>query len=204
MRYLVLGFILLCAVVVSVAGFRGGTSRRPPIEVFPDMDRQPKLRPQTLNSFFADGSSSRPPVPGTVARGARYEDMPANTGRIPGTTNFVETIPVPITAQLLARGQQRYQINCSPCHGALGDGNGITKKYGMVAVKNLHEPPIVRQPDGEIFNTITYGKNLMGAYGPNVPIEDRWGIIAYLRALQRSRLGTIEDVPEPLRATLKK
>lgn len=204
MRHLVLGFILLCAVVASVAGFRGGTSRRPPIEVFPDMDRQPKLRPQTLNSFFADGISSRPPVPGTVARGARYEDLPANTGRIPGTTNFVETIPVPITAQLLARGQQRYQINCSPCHGALGDGNGITKKYGMVAVRNLHEPLIVRQPDGEIFNTMTHGKNLMGAYGPNVPIEDRWGIIAYLRALQRSRLGTIEDVPEPLRATLKK
>ena len=92
------------------------------------MDRQPKLRPQTRNNFFPDQLSSQLPVPGTIARGTAYEDSPANTGRITGTTNFVETIPVAVTEQLITRGRQRYQINCSPCHSAMGDGNGITKK----------------------------------------------------------------------------
>ena len=133
-----------------------------------------------------------------------FEDNPVNTGRIPGTTNFVETIPLPLTEQLLVRGQQRYAINCSPCHGATGDGKGITGKYGMIAMANFHDARLVKMPDGEIFNTITYGKNLMFAYGPNVTVADRWAIIAYIRALQRSRLGSLDDVPEGLRSTLKK
>ena len=91
-----------------------------------------------------------------------------------------------------------------PCHGAQGDGNGITKKYGMAVVANLHDKRIVELTDGEIFNTITYGKGLMGPYGPNVTVEDRWAIIAYLRALQLSQLGTVDDVPEQMRSTLKK
>ncbi len=207
MRYF-LAFLACCVVVVmAVFGKRGDMSRRPPYELFPDMDRQPKLRPQTVNSFFPSGLSSQPHVPGTVARGSAYEDTPVNTGRIPGTTNFIETLPLPLTAQLLARGQQRFQINCAPCHGAAGDGKGITTKYGMAIIADLHDAKtrkVPQMPDGEIFNTITYGKNLMGAYGANVEIHDRWAIIAYLRALQRSRLGTLDDVPEPDRAALKK
>ena len=214
MRYFLIGFLLLCLVVVSIAGLRGGVSHRPPIELFPDMDRQPKLRPQTHNSLFADQFSSRLPVEGTVARSKPtivenkeiypFEDNPLNTGRVPGTTNFVETLPLPMTEQLLARGQQRYAINCAPCHGATGDGKGITSKYQMLAMANFHDARLVKMPDGEIFNTITYGKNLMGAYGPNVTITDRWAIVAYVRALERSRLALLEDVPEPLRAGLKK
>jgi mono/diheme cytochrome c family protein len=205
MRYFLLIFALCTVMVVAIAGKRGSISRKPPIEIFPDMDRQPKLRPQTPNNFFADGKSSRIQVAGTVARGDRYEDAPVNTGKLAGKTNFVEVIPVAVTSQLLARGQQRFNINCSPCHGAQGDGNGITKKIGaMPVVANLHDKRIVMLADGEIFNTITYGKGLMGAYGANVTVEDRWAITAYLRALQLSRLGTIDDVPEQLRATLKK
>ena len=83
------------------------------------------------------------------------------------------------------------------------DGNGVVKKLGLATVANLHDKRIVELPDGEIFNTITYGKNLMGAYGANVVVEDRWAIIAYLRALQLSQLGTVDDVPEPARAALK-
>ena len=124
--------------------------------------------------------------------------------RIPGATNFVETIPLPLTEQLLARGQQRYAINCAPCHGAAGDGKGITGRYGMIAMANFHDARLVKMPDGEIFNTITYGKNLMGAYGPNVTVTDRWAIIAYIRALERSRLALLDDVPEALRSTLRK
>src|SRR5258708_37863908 len=115
MRYVLLLFALSAVMVVAIAGKRGERSRRPPIEIFPDMDRQPKLRPQTVNAFFKDRLSSQLPVPGTVARGSPYEDNPVNTGRIPGTTNFVATIPLPVTAQLLARGQERFNINCAPC-----------------------------------------------------------------------------------------
>ncbi len=214
MRYFLLGFVLLGLVCVSVAGLRGGKSRRPPIELFPDMDRQPKLRPQAHNSLFADQLSSRLPVEGTVPRSRPtllenneiypFEDNPLNTGRVPGTTNFVETIPLSVTEQLLARGQQRYTINCAPCHGASGDGKGITSKYNMLAMANFHDARLVKMPDGEMFNTITYGKNLMGGYGPNVTIADRWAIIAYIRALERSRLASLDDVPEAQRSVLKK
>src|SRR5881392_3917348 len=92
----------------------------------------------------------------------------------------------------------------SPCHGATGDGKGITSKYNMRAMANFHDLRLVKMPDGEIFNTITYGKNLMGGYGPNVTITDRWAIVAYVRALERSRLASIDDVPEALRSSLKK
>jgi len=205
MRYFLLGFVLLCLAVVSIAGFRGGLSRRPPIELFPDMDRQPKLRPQTSSTFFQDALSTRAAVEGTVARGAHYEDTPYNTGRITGTTNFVALAPLAIDEGLLKRGQDRFQIYCAVCHGAGGDGKGITGKYGMVAMANFHDPRIIAMPDGEIFNTITHGSRtqLMGAYGANIPIADRWAIVAYVRALERSRLGVLEDVPEAERASLK-
>jgi mono/diheme cytochrome c family protein len=91
-----------------------------------------------------------------------------------------------------------------PCHGPDGDGKGITSKYNMVAMANFHDKRLIDMCDGEIFNTITYGKNLMGAYGPNVTVEDRWAIIAYVRVLQRSQLSTAEDVPEPYRSTFEK
>jgi mono/diheme cytochrome c family protein len=208
MRYFLLILGLSIVVVMTLAGRRfddgGSISRRPPIEVFPDMDRQPKLRPQTRNNFFPDQFSSQLPVPGTIARGAPYEDSTANTGRITGTTNFVGTIPVAVTEQLITRGRQRYQINCSPCHSAMGDGNGITKRLGMAVVGNLHDKRIVELPDGEIFNTISNGKNLMGAYGANISINDRWAIVAYVRALQRSRLADVNDMPEAQRSALKK
>lgn len=204
MRYFVLGFALVCVAVIAFAGFRGSTSRRPPIEVFADMDRQPKLRPQAPSTFFGDRLSSQLPPAGTIARGSTFEDKPEFTGRLPGTTNFVEVIPVPVTAELLARGRDRYNINCAPCHGMTGEGKGITTKYGMVGVANFHDKRLIGMADGQIFNTITHGFNLMGAYGANIPVPDRWAIIAYMRALQRSWLATMDDVPESARAALKK
>jgi len=200
--------------VICIAGFRGGLSRKPPIEIFADMNNQPKVKSQRPDSFFANGVGSQLPPAGTVARtepiqtvdGAVYsfEDSPVNTGRISGTTNFVETNPLPVTGELLARGQGRFDIYCSPCHGKLGDGNGITKKIGdMPAVANLHDARIVTMTDGEIFNTITHGKNTMGAYGPLVPTQDRWAIVAYLRALQLSWLGSTNDLSAAQQAALK-
>jgi mono/diheme cytochrome c family protein len=221
MRYFLLLFFLACFGVVAICGFRGSHSRRPPIEIFPDMVRQNKVRPQTPSEFFSDQWASRQFPEGTVSRTGPYviagqelkvdgqpvypyEDSPVNTGKIPGTTNWVAVSPVPISRQLLERGQQRFQINCMPCHGPDGDGKGITSKYGMIGMANFHDRKFIDMADGEIFNTITYGKNLMGSYGANVTVEDRWAIIAYVRALQRSQLATDEDVPEPYRAQFKK
>lgn len=203
MRYFLAIYVLVIVGVVSILGVRGSFSTKPPLEVFPDMDRQNKLRPQAANGFFASGRSSQPYVAGTIARGTPYQDLPVNTGRISGSTNFVSTIPVVINESLLERGRQRFDINCSPCHGANGDGKGITTKYGMVAVANFHDSRIVKMSAGEIFDTITNGKNLMGSYGANIDISDRWAIIAYLRALQRSRLAVADELPENERAALQ-
>jgi mono/diheme cytochrome c family protein len=214
-RYFLAIFAVCLLATVSVLGFRGAHSRKPPLYIFPDMERQLKLRPQKPSGFFTNGLASQLPLPGTIPRGRPvqtvsgsaypYEDAPLNTGRLAGATNFVENTPLAVTAALLNRGQQRFTINCSPCHGQLADGNGITRKIGaMAVVANLHDKRIVEMADGELFYVITNGRNLMGAYEPNVTVEDRWAIIAYLRALQLSQLGTIEDVPEALRAALKK
>ena len=204
----------LGAAIVGIAGFRGGMSRKPPIEIFPDMNRQLKLRPMTPNSFFPNGVSSQLPPTGTVARGEPiqtvngpvypFEAAPVNTGLVTGTTNFVATNPLPVNEALLQRGRERFDIFCAPCHGRLGDGNGITKKIGdMPAVANLHDKRIVEMADGEVFNTVTRGKGLMGAYGPLMPVEDRWAAIAYVRALQLSWLGTTNDLTAAQQAALK-
>jgi len=215
MRYFLAILVVATAAVIGVLGFRGTHFRKPSLYIFPDMEWQLKLKPQKPNGFFANGRSSQFFVPGTIARSAPiqtaagavypYEDAPVNTGRVTGTTNFVDLNPLPVTAGLLKRGQQRFTINCSPCHGQLADGNGITRKIGaMAVVANLHDARIVKMQDGELFYVITNGRNLMGAYGANVTVEDRWAIVAYLRALQFSQLASIEDVPEALRASLKK
>ena len=124
-----------------------------------------------------------------------------NTGRITGTTNFVETNPLPLTRQLLERGRERYQISCSPCHGALGDGKGITTQYGMTVVANLHDTLAKGSSNGPMARFSTPSRMasvslIMGPYGANISVDDRWAIVAYVRALQLSRLGTIEDVPD--------
>jgi mono/diheme cytochrome c family protein len=215
MRYFLLIFGVCVLAVVGVLGKRGSHFRKPPLYIFPDMEWQLKLRPQKDNGFFTNGLSSQLPVPGTIARSTPlqtssgpvypYEDAPVNTGRITGTTNFIENNPLPITAARLQRGQQRFNINCSPCHGATADGNGITKKIGaMLVVANLHDKRIVEMADGELFFVITNGRLNMGSYGANITVEDRWAIIAYLRALQLARLGTLDDVPVTLRGSLQK
>ncbi|HZL79978.1 MAG TPA: cytochrome c [Candidatus Limnocylindrales bacterium] len=202
------------AAAFGILGFQGKMSRKPPFELFPDMNRQAKLCPQKLNHFFANGVSSQLPPAGTVARGEPvqtttgavygFEDSPVNTGLVTGTTNFVELNPLPVTDELIQRGRERFDIYCAPCHGKLGDGNGITKKIGvMPAVANLHDKRIVEMTDGEIFNTVTHGKGLMGAAGPLMPTQERWAAIAYLRALQLTWLGSTNDLTAEQKAALK-
>ena len=202
------------AATVGMLGFQGKMSRKPPLELFPDMDRQAKLRPQEPFKFMPNGVSSQLPPEGTVARSTpilttdgevyAFEDSPFNTGKVTGTTNFVENNPLPVNMAVLKRGQEQFDIYCAPCHGRLADGNGITKKIGvMAAVANLHDKRIVEMADGEIFNTVTHGKGVMGAAGPLISPEDRWAVIAYLRTLQLSWLGSKEDLSPAQQATLK-
>jgi len=208
-------FILGVCSVLALAGFRGSKSALPPIEVFRDMDHQPKYQPQHPSSFFTDGRGGRKPVEGTIpqgynvpgrflqagARNATIENSGfanlndyLHTGRIGEV--YGDGIPVEVNATLLDRGQERFDINCAICHGLLGDGNGVVKNIAQWAViRNLQEDPIRQQPDGQIFNTITHGKGTMGAYGPNIAIEDRWAIVAYIRALQKSQRGVLADLP---------
>lgn len=206
MRYFLVGVLLTVVAVLSIAGFRGTATERPPFEIFPDMDRQLKALPQSESRFYADGRASRPPVSGTVARGDRYRRNPVNTGRESGSTNFVATIPVEVTAELLQEGRQRFGIYCAPCHGASGDGDGITTQYGMGVIADLHDyegRQLVRRPAGDLFDVITNGRGVMGAYGTKLSVRERWAVIAYMRALQRSRLATVEEVPEVERANLE-
>jgi mono/diheme cytochrome c family protein len=215
MRYFLAIFVLCVLATVGVLGFRGSHFRRPPLYIFPDMERQPKLRPETANAFFDDGMSSRLPVEGTVARSKPiqvgeqsvypWQDTPVTTGRVTGTTNFLELNPLPVTAELLQRGQQVFDIVCAACHSKVGDGNGTPKRINaMAVVGNLHDKRIVELTDGELFNTVSYGKGLMQGYAGTLPIQDRWAAIAYLRALQLSRLGSTNDVPESAHEALKK
>lgn len=222
MRYVLLAGLLLGLLGVGVAGFRGDRSRRPPLEVFPDMDRQPKLGPQTENGFFPSRMSSLLPPSNTVARAKAfeaallaapynlkthwpYEDTPVTTGRVTGTTNFIDTNPFQVTESLLARGRQRYQIYCSPCHGAGGDGKGITSKYGMVITRNLHDKLVTVMPDGQVFHVITHGSPsaVMGPYAAQITIADRWAIVAYVRALERGRLAVMNEVPDAQKSALQ-
>jgi mono/diheme cytochrome c family protein len=230
LRGFFLTFLLVGVAMVAFLGFRGQRSTGSPIEVFPDMVRQIKVRPQAPLGFFADGRGIRPPVAGTVPIGYSmpHPQSQPNPGTAPlpsgpemqqqfgfsaGTdyassgkmgANWGSGIPIPVTAELMQRGEQRFNINCAICHGRTAAGDGIVKQYGMATIVSLQDARIRGMADGEIFNTITHGKNTMMAYGPNVTVNDRWAIIAYLRALQRSQNATAADVPPEARVQLEK
>lgn len=213
MRFAYYTLAFLVVLLLSVMGFRGMPSTRPPIEVFPDMDHQAKYKPQAESGFFADGRTDRPIPAGTVpfGRNSRQADadfLRADDAHYAGKNadgTFVPGFPVSLELNetFLRRGQNRYQIYCAPCHGALGDGNGITKSYGMVATPTYHDDRLRTMPAGEIYNTISVGKNTMYGYADKLEPDDRWAVVAYVRALQRSHHATIDDVPLELRGGLK-
>jgi mono/diheme cytochrome c family protein len=203
MRYVYLVFGLLLILAVSLAGFRGAKFTRPPIEIFPDMDRQAKVKAQSASKFFADGRADRPTPANTVARGHLDADdafFRAHDAAGAFITGYPESLTVDET--LVRRGQDRYMIYCAPCHGAVGDGNGITKTYGMGATATLLDERLRSMPSGEIFNTITHGKNTMRSYSDKLDAHDRWAVVAYVRALQRAAHASPADVPESAKAEL--
>lgn len=204
MRYAYLALLFVVVAAVSVLGFRGSEFTKPPLEVFPDMDRQPKFKPQASSAFFADGRADRPTPAGVVAYGRSYAKqddkfLAADDHFYRGQNadaSYARGFPksVKVDAQLLERGQQKYAIYCAPCHGALGDGNGITKQYGMGATPSYHDDRLRGVPEGEIYHVITAGKGNMLSYADKLEPADRWAVVAYVRALQRAQTGSAADV----------
>ena len=142
------------------------------------------------------------PVPGTVARGDLNEDVVYYTGR-DSDGNLVEKSPVPVTMELLKRGRERYEIYCTPCHSRVGDGTGVISEYNYVPPGNIHEERLVLVQDGHMYEVISNGIRNMPAYKHQIPVADRWAIVSYIRALQRSQNAALRDVPESERYNLR-
>lgn len=219
MRYVYIAFAFVVVLTVSLLGLRGPkhTFTKPPLEVFDDMDRQSKYKAQGRSQFFGDSRNDRPTPANAVAYArsslkaepdAEFLENDAHRfrGRESDAANagFARGFPasIPVTHELLARGQNRYNIYCLPCHGQTGDGNGITKIYGMAGTPTYHDGRLREMAEGEIFNTITHGKTTMMSYADKLSTEDRWAVIAYVRALQRAQQGRESDVPAGDKAKL--
>lgn len=214
MRYFFLIYALIALFVIGLFGIRGKKFAEPPVRIFPDMDTQDKLKAQKPDTFFADGHGSRLPIAQTQPRGFNPTGEKF-LGGIPeyefgGQVAYFYTghvgdyfgsgMPEELkltesnVSSLIHRGKERYGIYCAICHGASGDGQGITSNYGVPGIANLHLDAFKSKsyPDGRLFETITMGKGMMGAYGYNIPVNDRWAIIAYIRTLQAAKEAQVK------------
>jgi mono/diheme cytochrome c family protein len=190
--------ILLLA-MVGLMLFGAGCSQRrssdkPPIHLVPNMDNQPRYETQGTSAFFADGMAMRLPVAGTIARGHLITDLGYHTGR-DADSQLVAVSPVPVSIGLLKRGQDRFDIYCSPCHGRAGDGQGAVSRRGMLPPPTYHDDRLRNIEDGHLFEVMTIGKGNMASYRYQVSTADRWAIVAYVRALQRSQNASFDDLP---------
>jgi mono/diheme cytochrome c family protein len=194
-------FVILFAVLALIGCTRHQASDKPPVQLTQNMYEQSKYKAQEESRFFADGLSMRLPVEGTVARGWLREDSAYYFGKI--GDKLIAKAPVVMTMERLQRGRQRFEIYCSACHGRIGTGQSIMAKRGMQAPPSYHEQRLRDVGDGHIFDVITNGLRNMPAYKYQIPVDDRWSIVGYVRALQRSQKATLEDVPLDLRDTIK-
>jgi mono/diheme cytochrome c family protein len=210
-KAIVYGLVILLVLAMIppalIARQRAVKFASPPIHFIQDMDNQHKFRSQMENPLFVDHRSSRLPVPGTVARGELREDDHLIRGIV--NQQWAITFPshVNVNINLLERGQERFMIYCQPCHGASGYGDGMINQRAMelvnrgvngtqwVQAKSLHETAIREQPVGQIFNSITNGVRTMPPYGSQIPVEDRWAIVAYVQALQKSQHASSDELP---------
>jgi mono/diheme cytochrome c family protein len=165
------------------------------------MQYQPKYPPLRPSSFFADGRSARPIPEGTVARGHLNDDTAFFTGKGPDGKR-VNGFPLPLTKDLILRGQQRFNVYCTPCHGRLGDGNGMVVQRGFRHPPSYHTDRLRQMPNGHFFDVITNGFGAMPDYARQVPPADRWAVVSYIRALQLSQQASINDVPPDARGQL--
>jgi mono/diheme cytochrome c family protein len=207
MRTFLTIYVLVIAVTVSILGFRGTLTEKEPFEVFSDMDRQAKYKPQAENGFYLNGQNDRLPPKMTMSRGNALEmkevfatDYTANSAAkellLSGKDadgEFSDVFPYPVDFELMQYGKESYNIYCMTCHGAAGDGNGVTKPYGILAT-SYHDDRLRDAPDGYIYDVITNGKGLMYGLKDRLSNKQRWGIVLYLRALQRSQSASLETL----------
>ncbi len=207
----------VCA--VSFLGARGEKFTQTPLQIFSDMKHQPKLITQHPSPAFADGRGDRALVEGTLPRGytlkGKYLSTSASNvgGGFTVSNDYLNTgtfgsvygagFPVKVDSELLARGENRYNIHCAVCHDTNGSGNGPTKALGLATVASLTDDRIKGQPEGQIFSTITHGKNTMGAYGPNISVKDRWAIVAHVRVLQAQASTPAAEIPDNIKSLIK-
>jgi mono/diheme cytochrome c family protein len=165
-----------------------------------DMHDQPKYQPLERSDFFEDGRASRPLPAGVVAQGQLRDDEHLYTGK--SGDKPVTTFPFPITKEILARGQQRFNIYCSPCHDRIGTGLGMVVRRGLRQPPSYHIDRLRESPPGYFYDVITNGFGLMPDYAAQIAPADRWAVVAYIRVLQRSQRATLADVPPEQRAAL--
>ena len=208
--------LVLAGAVLAAAGCRGQVSEDPPIypEFVLDMDFQAKYQAQGASEFFADGRAMRTPVEGTVSQGGLKDDEVFHHGTQNGKPVGVlplekvqAALHVDSLAKVMARGQERYNIYCAPCHDQTGSGKGLVsssqRPNGYKNVRNLWDDRVRGLTDGEIYQAIAKGANTMPAYGHQIPEADRWAIVSWVRVLQRSQHATIEDVPSDKQAGIE-
>lgn len=188
-QYSMTSFMLL-AVIFSSTG----------CELRKKMYDQPRYKTYAESEFFEDGSSARPLVEGTVARGYLREDDHLYRGRVNG--DFARDLPMDVTRELIMRGKERFEIYCSVCHDPAGYGNGMVVQRGFKQPESFHVDRVRELPEGFYFEVITSGFGMMPGYAYQIRPEDRWAIIAYIRTLQLSQNATMEDVPEAVRDDL--
>lgn len=209
-------YALVIVAVASVVPFalaakaRYTRSSSPRIHIIQDMDSEPKYKAQRENSFFADNRADRPAIDGTVAVGDSRDDDHFYKGKQSGTWSRTFPSEIALNEATMDRGRQRFGIYCTPCHGQVGQGDGMVAKRAdllqqgtWVSPTNITQPYLREMPVGQLFNSITNGVRTMPAYGPQIKTEDRWAIIMYVRALQRSRNGSVSDLPADARAGIK-
>ncbi len=193
-RFLVALLLMLATSVFALSCNRVGPD-------FQKMSIQPKYDPLEPSDFFADGMAARPRVPGTVARGEDTQNGFLETGKINGVDG--DGFPFPVTAAVIDRGHQRFDIYCSECHGRLGDGNGMIPSRGFRRPPSYHTDTLRNAKTGHFIDVMTNGFGAMPPYAPQIPdVRDRWAIVAYIRTLQFSQNATLADVPQDQRADL--
>lgn len=200
----------LCApaLLLAMAGCRGNPSDSPPIHWQRNMFTQDKAKSQRENTFFEDHRSMRPLVEGTLSQDAPVEVTSFYTGKDEKDAPIVQfPKEVNVTVDFVKRGQQRYGIYCAPCHGQAGYGDGAVieraNKYGRWVPTSYYDETVMKRPVGELFGIVSNGIRTMPSYAYQIPVADRWAIVAYVRALQKSQRATLADVPESERNNLR-
>ncbi len=194
--------LFVVTLAAALAGCRGGKSDEPPIHLIGDMDWQPKYQPEGESRLFPDGRAMRPLVEGTVAQGKLNDDDAFFQGKSEEGV-YIQRVPFEVTRSVIDRGQDRFNIYCTPCHDKTGSGRGTVVRHGYPPPVDLSSERVRTMPDGEIFNVITNGVRNMPSYRHQIPPEDRWAIISWVRVIGHSQHASVADVPPEQRGRIE-